>query len=368
MKKYSNSAFFFVLLQPKMKEGLVIRTTGSWYKVLVDSWQFAVGSSQNAMQDGASQLSTTNCQLPTKTVDCRLRGNYRLRGNKQTNPVAVGDHVLFELQDDGTGVIHDVADRKNYIVRRATKLSKQTHVIAANIDLLCIVATLGLPRTSTGFIDRLLVTAEAYHIPACILFNKVDLYDDELWEIHNEIKDIYTAAGYPVLEISALHGDGLDKVKEMIAGKTVLFSGHSGVGKSALLNALAPGLDLKVGDISDWSLKGRHTTTFAEIHPIRMEVGGRRSEPHTSYLIPHTYLIDTPGIKEFGMVDFNAQELSHFFPEMRTLLPKCRFANCTHRHEPGCAVKEALKEGLISAERYKNYLGILEDIDDYQRP
>ena len=313
-----------------MEEGLVIRTTGSWYKVLAVSSQWSVASD-------ATQA----------TIDCRLRGNYRLRGNKQTNPVAVGDRVFFEMQDDGTGVIHDVADRKNYIVRRATKLSKQTHVIASNIDLLCIVATLGLPRTSTGFIDRLLVTAEAYHIPACILFNKVDLYDDELWEIHNEVKAIYTSAGYPVLEISALEGTGLDEVKQLIAGKTVLFSGHSGVGKSALLNALSPGLALKVGDISDWSLKGKHTTTFAEIFPIQ----------HS------TFLIDTPGIKEFGIVDFNAQELSHFFPEMRALLPKCRFANCTHRHEPGCAVKEALDEGLLSAERYKNYLGILEDID-----
>ncbi len=326
-----------------MEEGLVIRTTGSWYKVLVVSSQWSVASD-------ATQA----------TIDCRLRGNYRLRGNKQTNPVAVGDRVFFEMQDDGTGVIHDVADRKNYIVRRATKLSKQTHVIASNIDLLCIVATLGLPRTSTGFIDRLLVTAEAYHIPACILFNKVDLYDDELWEIHNEVKAIYTSAGYPVLEISALEGTCLDEVKQLIAGKTVLFSGHSGVGKSALLNALSPGLALKVGDISDWSLKGKHTTTFAEIFPVQLLT-------LNSKLL--TFLIDTPGIKEFGMVDFNAQELSHFFPEMRALLPKCRFANCTHRHEPGCAVKEALDEGLLSAERYKNYLGILDDIEtDYQRP
>lgn len=226
-----------------MQGGLVIRTTGSWYRVL--------------LADGGQR-------------DCRLRGNYRLRGNKQTNPVAVGDIVDFELQDDGTGVIADVHDRRNYIVRRATKLSKQTHVIAANIDLLCIVATLGLPRTSTGFIDRLLVTAEAYHIPAAIVFNKCDLYDDELWEMHNELKSIYTGAGYPVLEVSALKGTGLDNLKAMIAGKTVLFSGHSGVGKSALLNALCPSLDLKVGQISDWSLKGKHTTTFAEIFPFSL--------------------------------------------------------------------------------------------------
>ena len=309
-----------------MTEGLVIRTTGNWYRVLPDSGE---------------------------ALECRLRGNYRLRGNKQTNPVAVGDRVLFELQDDGTGVIHDVRDRRNDIVRRATKLSKQTHVIAANIDLLCVVATLGLPRTSTGFIDRLLVTAEAYHIPACLVFNKCDLLDDpDLRTLQDKVSAIYRAAGYPVLEVSALRGDGLAELKQTIAGKTVLFSGHSGVGKSALLNALCPDLALKVGAISDWSLKGRHTTTFAEIHPIQLLT-------HTSKLL--TYLIDTPGIKEFGMVDFNEQELSHFFPEMRAVLHGCHFANCTHRHEPGCAVKEAVEQGRISDERYRNYLSIIED-------
>ena len=333
-----------------MKEGLVIRTTGSWYKVLADS----------------------------ESVDCRLRGNYRLRGSRQTNPVAVGDRVLFELQDDGRGIIHDILDRKNYIVRRSVNLSKQTHVIAANIDLLCVVATLGLPRTSTGFIDRLLVTAEAYHIPACLVFNKVDLYDDELWEAHNELKAVYQAAGYPVLEVSALTGDGLESLKGMIAGRTVLFSGHSGVGKSALLNALCPGLDLRTGDLSDWSLKGRHTTTFAEIFPVGLtpdpspvgegsgmhlpdEVSAPLSSRRGAGGEAVTYLIDTPGIKEFGMVDFTAQELSHFFPEMRALLSGCHFANCTHRHEPQCAVRQAVEEGQISAERYQNYLNILAD-------
>ncbi len=307
-----------------MREGLVIRTTGSWYKVLVENTE--------------------------RSIDCRLRGNYRLRGNKQTNPVAVGDHVLFELQDDGTGVIHEVRDRRNYIVRRATKLSKQTHVIASNIDLLCIVATLGLPRTSTGFIDRLLVTAEAYHIPSAIIFNKCDLLvDNELRAMQRELSDLYRSVGYPVLEVSALKGDGLDDVRQLIGGRTVLFSGHSGVGKSALLNAISPGLGLKVGQLSDWSLKGKHTTTFAEIFPIQLS----------------TYLIDTPGIKEFGMVDFTAQELGHFFPEMRRVLHDCRFANCTHRHEPGCAVLQAIDDGLISPERYHNYLGILEDIEEH---
>ena len=337
-----------------MTEGLVIRTTGSWYKVLVFSEQCSVSSDN--MLFGDNPLNTKHLTLNTEAVDCRLRGNYRLRGNKQTNPVAVGDRVLFELQDDGTGVIHEVRDRRNYIVRRATKLSKQTHVIAANIDLLCIVATLGLPRTSTGFIDRLLVTAEAYHIPACLIFNKSDLLvDDELRALQQELSDLYRNVGYPVLEVSALTGSGLDDVKAMIAGKTVLFSGHSGVGKSALLNAISPGLGLKVGQLSDWSLKGKHTTTFAEIHPVTL---------NTEHSTLNTYLIDTPGIKEFGMVDFNAQELSHFFPEMRRVLPDCHFANCTHRHEPQCAVMAAVDDGRISPERYRNYLNILDDIEN----
>ena len=336
-----------------MQEGLVIRTTGSWYRVLLFSEQCSVFS--GATQPIDNQLNTKNLTLNTQAIDCRLRGNYRLRGNKQTNPVAVGDRVLIELQDDGTGIIHEVQDRRNYIVRRATKLSKQTHVIAANIDLLCIVATLGLPRTSTGFIDRLLVTAEAYHIPAAILFNKSDLMvDPELQALQDEVAGMYRSVGYPVLEISALTSQGLDEVRTLIAGKTVLFSGHSGVGKSALLNALCPGLDLRTGDLSDWSLKGKHTTTFAEIHPVTL---------NTEHLTLNTYLIDTPGIKEFGMVDFNAQELSHFFPEMRAVLHDCRFANCTHRHEPGCAVMAAVDDGRIPAERYRNYLNIIESVE-----
>ena len=309
--------------------GLVIRTTGSWYKVL---------------------------QRESGTVsDCRLRGNYRLRGNKQTNPVAVGDEVEYVLQEDGTGVINEVHDRHNYIVRKATKLSKQTHVIASNIDRLCVVATLGFPRTSTGFIDRLLVTAEAYHVPACVVLNKVDLYgepEDGLWELHDEVKAIYEGAGYEVFAVSALQGEGLEELRQAIAGQTVLFTGHSGVGKSALLNALVPGLDLRVGEVSEWSMKGKHTTTFAEIFPIEMGSAGV------------TYLIDTPGIKEFGMVDFKPEELSHFFPEMRRVLHDCHFSNCTHRHEPHCAVRDAVDVGLISAERYNNYLGIYDQIEN----
>lgn len=315
--------------------GLVIRTTGSWYKVL---------PTDNGNTPTAQDWETA-------MVDCRLRGNYRLRGNKQTNPVAVGDYVDYELQDDGSGVISMVHDRRNYIVRKATKLSKQTHVIASNIDRLCIVATLGFPRTSTGFIDRLLVTAEAYHIPACIVMNKVDLYDETLWEIHNELKAMYEKAGYEVYAVSALKSDGIDELRTLIAGQTVLFSGHSGVGKSALMNAISPGLDLRVGDVSEWSMKGKHTTTFAEMFALPL-ADGRCSR-----------LIDSPGIKEFGMVDFKPEELSHFFPEMRQLLHNCHFANCTHRHEPHCAVKEAVDNGDVSAERYNNYLGIYEQIE-----
>ena len=306
--------------------GLVIRTTGSWYNVLVNSGD---------------------------SFACRLRGNFRIRGNKQTNPIAVGDHVTFQLLDDGTGMITAVADRHNCIIRRATKLSKQTHVIAANIDQLCLVATLGFPRTSTGFIDRLLVTAEAYHIPAVLVFNKCDLYNDELWQLHNEVKAIYEKVGYPVYEVSALTGRGIEKIKELVHGKVSLFSGHSGVGKSALLNAIDPSLRLRTGDVSDWSLKGKHTTTFAEIFPLKLSTSNSQLS---------TFLIDTPGIKEFGMVDFTAAELSHFFPEMRSRLHDCHFANCTHRHEPGCAIKSAVESGDIHPERYQNYLNILDSI------
>lgn len=322
-------------MENKDNQGLVIRTTGSWYNVL--------------LADGA-------------IVECRLRGNFRIRGNKQTNPIAVGDRVVFQPLDDGTGMITAVDDRRNCIVRRATKLSKQTHVIAANIDLLCLVATLGFPRTSTGFIDRMLVTAEAYHIPAVIIFNKCDLYNDELWQLHNEVKAIYHNIGYPVFEVSALTGLGIDAIKDLIAGKVALFSGHSGVGKSALLNAIDPSLHLRTGEVSDWSLKGKHTTTFAEIHPIKLDNKANGSEESQNASCA-SYLIDTPGIKEFGMVDFTPEELSHFFPEMRSRLHNCRFANCTHRHEPGCAVKEAVETGEINPERYQNYLNIIESIE-----
>lgn len=314
--------------------GLVLRSTGSWYSVL-------------PMDDGAV-ASLANA------IDCRLRGNYRLRGNKQTNPVAVGDVVDCTIATDGTGIIHEVHDRRNYIIRKATKLSKQTHVIAANIDLLCIVATVDFPRTSTGFIDRLLVTAEAYRIPACIILNKTDryLHDDThpLTAIHHHYRQTYQTIGYPVYSTSALQGDGIEQLRKVLEGKTILFCGHSGVGKSALLATLVPGLEVRVGEVSDWSLKGRHTTTFAQLYPIQLHQGGKT-----------TFLADTPGIKEFGMVDINSNELSHFFPEMRRVLHDCHFSNCTHRHEPGCAVREDVERGFISKERYNSYLSIFEN-------
>lgn len=298
-------------------EGFVIKTTGSWYKVLCAEGQ---------------------------SYDCRLRGSFRMKGNKSTNPIAVGDRVSFIVEtSDNTGVITEIKDRKNCIVRRSTKLSKQTHVIAANIDQNCLVVTLGFPRTSTGFIDRILVTSEAYHIPAVIIFNKIDLYNDELWEYHNEIKGMYEKVGYRCLEISARENRNIDQVRELVKDKTTLFTGHSGVGKSALINAIDPELKLRVGDVSEWSMKGKHTTTFAEIFPFAQ--GG--------------YIIDTPGIKEFGMVNFSKEEISHFFPEMRNVLHGCRFANCTHEHEPSCAVKQAVADGIIDEVRYQNYINIL---------
>ena len=323
--------------------GLVIRTTGSWYRVLVQD-------TPEVLPSGSSDFQIS--QSSFHEYDCRLRGKFRTHNNKQTNPIAVGDHVVFELQQDGTGLITEVEERTNCIIRRATKLSKQTHVLASNIDLLCVVATLGFPRTSTGFIDRMLVTAEAYHIPACLIINKIDLCEEFMEEVE-ELKRLYENAGYPVYLVSALTGVGVATLQSLVAGKVVLFSGHSGVGKSALLNTFNPDLHLRVGEVSDWSLKGKHTTTFAEIFPIAL-AGSDQT----------TYLIDSPGIKEFGMVDFTAEELSHFFPEMRSRLHDCQFSNCTHRHEPHCAIKAAVESGEIAEERYINYLNIIDSLDD----
>ena len=300
-------------------KGIVIKSTGSWYTVMTDD---------------------------NKVCNCRLKGQFRIHGIRTTNPVAVGDHVDFKREDDdGNGIITAIEPRSNYIVRRSINLSKSAHIIASNIDKLYIVASIMLPRTSTGFIDRLLVTAEAYHIPAALIFNKIDIYTAEANNRCNELMELYSSLGYPSYAVSALEGTGIENLRLVLHDKVNLFSGHSGVGKSALINTIDPLLVIKTGEISSYHSKGMHTTTFAEMHPLSF--GG--------------YMIDTPGIKEFGLVHFESQEISERFPEFRNLLPHCKYNNCTHNHEPGCAVKQALEEGHINAGRYHNYLGLLTD-------
>ncbi|MBN2727943.1 MAG: ribosome small subunit-dependent GTPase A [Bacteroidales bacterium] len=302
-------------------QGKVIKSTGRWYIV----------------------------QSGEDLYQCSLRGNFRLKGLRTTNPLAVGDNVEFTLDEgDNTGLIQSVEERKNVIIRKATNLSKSSHLLAANLDLALIVVTPIFPRTSTGFIDRFLITAEAYHIPALIVLNKMDILYGELEEHVLYYDELYQAAGYEVRKVSALEGDGIDELREELRGKVTLFSGHSGVGKSALINALDTNRQIKTGDISHYHLKGKHTTTFAEMHPFSF--GG--------------YLIDTPGIKEFGVVDFEAWELGHWFPDFKEFIPHCKFKNCTHVGEPVCAVRKATEEGEIHPERYKNYLSILRNVED----
>jgi ribosome biogenesis GTPase len=300
-----------------MLNGLVLRSTGSWYMVRTD--------------DGV-------------IFECRLRGQYRIRGIRTTNPVAVGDHVSFEPEDDGNkGVIIEIHDRVNFIIRKSTNLSKASHIIAANLDLAILVATIDQPRTSTGFIDRFLVTAEAYHIAAVVVFNKIDLYNELQMKVLDDLTKVYSAIGYPCYHVSAKTGLNLDLFKSLLKDKTVLISGHSGVGKSALINAINPGFTIKTGEISSAHNKGKHTTTFAEMHAT--DSGG--------------WIVDTPGIKEFGLYEFEQETLSQRFPEMRNLMNKCRFANCTHLHEPDCAIKVAVENGEIAEFRYKNYMNMI---------
>lgn len=279
-------------------------------------------------------------------AECKVKGQLRIKGIRTTNPVAIGDQVEFDFDPNhNNGLITRILPRDNYIIRKAKKLSKESHIIAANIDHAWLVVTLADPRTSNGFIDRFLVTATGYFIPASLIFNKIDIYNEELNQAARELMTIYEAAGYPCYRVSALRGDGVEDLRELLKGQVNLFAGHSGVGKSALLKVLDPALNPKIGEISMVHRKGMHTTTFAEMFP--MQEGG--------------YIIDTPGIREFGLVHFDKTEIPRCFPEMDRLLSQCQFSNCTHLHEPGCAVIKALETGEVSRMRYNSYLSILND-------
>lgn len=282
--------------------------------------------------------------------DCVLKGKLRLLESKSTNPVVVGDKVDFTLQPDGLGIIEYVHERINYIVRKSVNLSKQKHILAANIDCVYLVVTLLFPETNLEFIDRFLVTAEAYSVPAAIILNKIDLYDGMDEQIFDFI-DIYTKAGYPVFKVSALSGEGVEALKKHMQGKTNLVSGNSGVGKSSILNVIEPALHLKIQDISLAHFKGKHTTTFSQM--FELSIGG--------------YVIDSPGIKGFSFIDIKKDELFHFFPEIFKLTPQCKYYNCTHVNEPGCAVKEAVANGIIHEMRYRNYLSMFFDEDEKHR-
>ena len=283
-------------------------------------------------------------------VDSRIRGKLRLKGVRSTNPVAVGDMVDYEVEEDGTGVITCIHPRRNYIIRRASNLSKESHILAANIDQAALVTTLFNPEVKLEFLDRFLVTCEAYKIPATVVLNKTDL-DKGFPEEIAAFRRVYELAGYDVLEVSALTGENIDQLAELLRGRTTLFSGNSGVGKSTLIKALVPDLDIRIGDISDYHRKGRHTTTYAQMYPLPQ--GG--------------YIIDTPGIKGFGLIDIDPAELYQFFPEMMKYSEGCQYYNCTHTHEPGCAVQEAVAQGGIAESRYISYLKTLEEDEKYRK-
>ena len=306
--------------------GTIIKNTGSWYVVRTDDDQL---------------------------FSCKVKGNFRLRGIRSTNPVAVGDRVSFIPGNDGTGLISEVHDRRNYIIRRATNLSKQSHILAANVDQVLLLVTIAHPTVSTTFIDRFLASAEAYRIPVVLLFNKTDLYDDAQWQQTRQLMALYQSLDYTCLACSVLKGEGQDQLHHILQDKTTLLSGNSGVGKSTLLNALIPGLNVRTEDISEAHDTGQHTTTFSEMFDL--PTGGR--------------LIDTPGIKGFGTFDFEREEISHYFREIFQIGQLCRFQDCTHTHEPHCAVQQAVEEGRIAHSRFESYLSMLNDKDeDRYRP
>ena len=302
-------------------KGLVIKNTGSWYTVRTD--------------DG-------------RDVESKVKGNFRLKEIRSTNPVSVGDRVDIDINNEGTAFITRIEDRKNYIIRRASNLSKQSHIIAANLDQAMLIVTVNYPITTTVFIDRFLATAEAYSVPVKLVFNKIDRYKGEDKEYLDALINLYTTIGYPCSTLCAKTEEGLDALKAELKDKITLLSGHSGVGKSTIINKLVPGVNLRTGDISEYHNKGMHTTTFSEMIPL--PEGG--------------YLIDAPGIKGFGTIEMETAEISHYFPEIFKFSEDCRFNNCSHRHEPGCAVLQALEDHYISESRYKSYLSILEDKEE----
>ena len=303
--------------------GVVFRSTGSWYDV----------------QDRSG-----------KTVKCNLKGKIRLEGLRSTNPIAVGDTVVFERNSEAAGTIKKIQERKNFIARKSVNLSKESHIVASNLDRAFLIVTIASPRTSSGFLDRFLVTAEAYGIPTTIVFNKIDLLEGDVEgaKRQNELQAIYSDAGYHTMKVSAKTGEGIDELRKSLNEGINLLSGHSGVGKSTIINEIVPGLNLKTGVVSDSHSKGKHTTTFAEMFEVP---GGG-------------FIIDTPGIKGFGLVTIEKSTLNHYFPEMFRLLDGCKFNNCVHVGEPSCAVKNAVEEGKVSEERYVNYLEMYETFEE----
>ncbi len=307
-----------------MKTGIVTKSTGSWFEV-----------------------ESGNCRY-----ECKIKGKFRIKGIKATNPLAVGDIVDFQTEENSTvGVISAIHERKNYIVRKATKLSKKVHVIAANIDIAWLVVTLAYPETTTIFIDRFLTTAQAYRVKVNLVFNKTDLYTEQGNEYLEELIEIYSKIGYECYKVSALKKQNIDVLRKKMDNQVNVISGHSGVGKSTLINAIDPKLKLRIGEMSEYHQKGKHTTTFAEMFSI--DSGGK--------------VIDTPGIKAFGIIDMEKEEITHFFPEMFALMGQCRYYNCTHTHEPGCAVKQAVEENKIAASRYRSYIDLFLGDDDKYR-
>lgn len=301
-----------------MKKGLVLKSTGSWFTVKTEDGNF---------------------------FNCKIKGKIRTLGIKSTNPVAVGDWVMFEVVDPLTGVITEIIERKNYLIRKASNLSKESHVLATNLDQALLVITLIFPETSLEFIDRFLVAAEAYRIPVTIILNKTDLYENTLSSLVEEIQQIYPPIGYPVIETSVVKEKNLDQLKASLIGKVSVLSGNSGVGKSSLINSIFPGLNLKTGNISDYHMKGKHTTTFAEM--VELPEGG--------------YIIDTPGIKGFGMVHMEKEEIYHFFPDIFKHSTGCQYYNCLHMNEPNCSVKKAVENEEIAMSRYNSYQSIVND-------